>query len=105
MVTISDKTIEKALKEGRLVDYDKLFASYPKTKQEKIKKRARYLMVAMELRRLRKQLNLSQEKLAIKLKVKREYVARIESGKQNVTLETLYKIAEATGKNFEFTFK
>lgn len=102
---MSNKKIEKALKEGRLIDYDELFASYSKEKQERIRERARYLMVAMELRRIRKKLRLSQAELAKKMDVKREFISRIESGQQNITLETLYKIAEATGKKFEFGFK
>ncbi|OGD90157.1 hypothetical protein A2W45_00800 [Candidatus Curtissbacteria bacterium RIFCSPHIGHO2_12_41_11] len=59
----------------------------------------------MELKKLRKQLRISQNELARKMKVKREYITRIESGEQNITIETLNRIAEATGKEFEFHFK
>lgn len=100
-----NKKIKKALKEGKLIDYDELFASYPNQKQERILEGARHLRVAMEIRRLRKRLKLTQGELAKKMKVKRELVSRVESGRQNVTLETLYKIAEATGKEFTFRFK
>lgn len=97
--------IKKALKEGRLIDYDKLFASYPKEYQEEIKKRARFIMARMEIRKLRRTKRLSQEELAKKMNVKREFISRIESGTQNITLETLFKIAQATGKEFKFSFK
>ncbi len=97
--------IKKAIERGDLIPYEKIFASYSKEKQERIKKRARYLMAAMELRRVRRKLKLSQAELARRMDVKREFISRIESGKQNVTLETLYRIAEATGKEFEFSFK
>jgi len=38
------------------------------------------------------------------MKVKREFITRIESGEQNITIETLNRVAEATGKEFEFHF-
>ena len=101
---MNDK-IKAALKRGDLIDYDKIFAGYPKKRQAEILKQARYLKIAIALRKLRRQLKFSQAKLAQKMQVKREYVTRAESGQQNITLETLYRIAEATGKNFDFQFK
>jgi len=59
----------------------------------------------MEVRRLRRKSKLSQAQLARKMHVKREFLSRIESGRQNITLETLYRIAEAVGKEFKFSFK
>ena len=100
-----NRKIKQALKRGELVDYTDLFASYSKKRQQEILKRARYLKAAMELKKLRKQLRISQNELARKMKVKREYITRIESGEQNITIETLNRIAEATGKEFEFHFK
>ena len=97
--------INQAVKRGDLVDYADLFARYPKKRQQEILKRARYLKAAMELKKLRKQLKISQLELARKMKVKREFITRIESGEQNITIETLNRIAEATGKDFEFHFK
>lgn len=100
-----NKKIKRALKEGKLIDYDEIFAGYSRKKQERILEGARYLRAAIELRKLRKKLKLSQSRLAQKMNVKREFISRIESGKQNITLETLYRIAEATGKEFKFSFK
>lgn len=97
--------IKKAVERGDLIPYDKIFNSYSEKEQEKILKRARYIMAAMELRKLRKKLKLSQAKLASEMKVKREFISRIESGRQNITLETLYRIAEAAGKEFSFSFR
>lgn len=101
---MNDK-IKAAIKRGDLIDYDEIFARYPKKRQAEILKQARYLRIAMALRKLRRQLKFSQAKLAQKMQVKREYVARVESGQQNITLETLYRIAEGTGKDFDFQFK
>ena len=99
-----NKKIKQALKKAELVDFDKLFASYPKAKRERIYKKARYLKAAIALRKLREDSNLTQKKLAKKMDVEREFIARIESGRQNVTLETLYRIAEAANKQFSFQF-
>lgn len=100
-----NRKIKEALKRRDLIAYDDLFASYLKKRQQEILKRARYLKAAMELKKLRKDLRISQEELARKMKVKREFITRIESGEQNITIETLNRVAEATGKEFEFYFK
>ncbi len=100
-----NRKINQAVKRGELIAYAELFAKYPKKRQQEILERARYLKAAMELKKLRKLLKISQNELARKMKVKREFITRIESGEQNITLETLNRIAEATGKEFEFRFK
>jgi DNA-binding XRE family transcriptional regulator len=100
-----NKKLKHALINNKLVDFDQLFNKFNIKKKEKILTRVRYLQAALALRKLRQQLNLSQEHLAIKMKVEREYISRIESGRQNITLETLYRIAEATDKEFILQFK
>src|SRR3990167_6075368 len=100
-----NRKINQAIKRGDLIAYDDLFARYTQKRQQEILKRARYLKAAMELKILRKKLKISQKELARKMKVKREFITRIESGEQNITLETLNRIAEATGKELEFRFK
>lgn len=97
--------IDQAVKRGDLIAYGDLFAGYSKKRQQEILKRARYLKAAMELKKLRKELKISQGELARKMKVKREFISRIESGEQNITIETLSRVAEATGKEFEFHFR
>ena len=97
--------ISKAVKRGDLITYGDLFAGYSKKRQQEILKRARYLKAAIELKKLRKELKISQGALARKMKVKREFISRIESGERNITIETLNRVAEATGKEFEFHFR
>jgi DNA-binding XRE family transcriptional regulator len=100
-----NKKIQTAIKKGDLIPYKEIFSTYSKQRQARINKKARYILMAMELRKLRKNLKLSQEKLAHKMNVKREFIARAESGQQNITLESLYRIAESVGKEFHFGFK
>jgi DNA-binding XRE family transcriptional regulator len=97
--------IRQAEKEGRLIDYNKLFASYPKEYQDKIKEESKFIKAKMEIVRVRREKKLTQSALAKKMNVKREFISRIESGNQNITLSTLLKIATATGKEFKFSFE
>lgn len=97
--------IQKAIERGELIPHEEVMKSFSKEQLKRIEQKTRYLIAAMELRRLRRDAKYSQEKLAKKMKVKREFISRIESGIQNVTLDTLYKIAAALGKEFHFSFK
>ncbi|MDP2630856.1 MAG: helix-turn-helix transcriptional regulator [Candidatus Uhrbacteria bacterium] len=99
------KNIETALSDGRLISFEQIMSRYTKKEKDAIAEHARYLKAAIELRKLRKQLGLSQSSLANKMKVRREFISRIESGTQNITLETLYRVGEVTGKQVAIMFK
>lgn len=49
----------------------------------------------LAVREQRKQLNVSQEELAMRIGADQAYVSRIEAGQMNVTLETVEQIATA----------
>ena len=51
--------------------------------------------IGNRIRFLRNQMNLSQEKLALKAGIDRTYLAGIESGKRNATIISLEKIVDA----------
>lgn len=97
--------IEEAIKKGLLISHEDVMKSFSKKDREYIKEKSKYLSAQMEIRRLRKEKNISQTQLAKKMNVKREFISRIESGNQNITLATLLKIATATGKEFKFSFE
>ncbi len=99
------KNIANALNDGRLVSFEQVMGRYTKKEKDEIAEKARYLKAAIELRKLRKKLGLSQSLLARKMKVKREFISRIESGTQNITLETLYRVGEVTGRQVAIMFK
>lgn len=99
------KKIKKALAVGDLISHDQIMSNYSKEEREEILERARYLKAAMKLRQLRAQMRLSQQQLARKMRVKREYISLLESGRQNITLNTLYRIGESVGKEVEVLFK
>jgi ribosome-binding protein aMBF1 (putative translation factor) len=56
------------------------------------------LAVALEIAKERERAGLSQKELAAKLKTTQSVISRIESGRQNVSLELLQRMAEAFGK-------
>ncbi|MDI6047045.1 helix-turn-helix domain-containing protein [Flavobacterium yafengii] len=63
------------------------------------------LKVGFRIKELRKQKNLSQEKLALKAEIDRTHMHSIEAGKTNVSIEILEKIANALEINIIELFK
>lgn len=53
--------------------------------------------LGLKIQALRKQLGISQEKFALQISMDRTYFASIESGKRNVSLINLEKIANGLG--------
>lgn len=88
-----------------LIPLSKALKQFSPANRQHIAERARFIRVAMQLKALRKELDLAQGELATQIGKKREFVSRIESGRQNVTIDTLFKIAEATNKQFHFEFR
>lgn len=51
----------------------------------------------LKLRDKRKQLGISQDKMALLAEIDRSYAGRIERGEVNITLEKAYQLAEVLG--------
>ncbi|PIR46320.1 MAG: transcriptional regulator [Candidatus Vogelbacteria bacterium CG10_big_fil_rev_8_21_14_0_10_45_14] len=62
------------------------------------------LRVAYRLAELRQEAKLSQAQVAKKMGTKQSNIARLESGEQNFTYETLDKLATIFGKKLEINF-
>ena len=58
------------------------------------------LKVGQRIKELRKQLELSQEALALKAEVDRTYVTDVENGRRNVSLEILERLIKALNVSF-----
>ena len=88
-------------------DFQKYLAE--QLKNPEIKKHydeyGKQLEIAYQILKLRKQKNISQAQLAKKLKTKQSNIARIESGKQNLTLQTLDSIANILGVDWNISFQ
>lgn len=57
------------------------------------------------VRELRTHAKLSQEKFALKIGMDRTYLASVEQGKRNISLENIQKIADGFGISIENLFK
>lgn len=54
---------------------------------------------------LRKQSGLSQEKFALLINMDRTYFASVESGKRNISIENIFKIAQGLNISLEDLFR
>jgi transcriptional regulator with XRE-family HTH domain len=52
------------------------------------------IQFGLKLRNKRKELGISQDKLALLAEIDRSYAGRIERGEVNITLEKAYQLAE-----------
>jgi len=57
------------------------------------------------IRELRTKQNLSQEKFSLKIGMDRTYYSSVESGKRNISIENIQKIANGLGITLEELFK
>ena len=64
----------------------------------------KYYVFTSALRKKRKSLGLTQEKLSKLSKVPRTTIVKIESGSRNTTLETLMALAHSMGSTIEIKF-
>ena len=90
----------------KAVDFQEYLAE--KLKNPKIKKYydeyGKQLEIAYQILKLRKQKGISQAELAKKIGTKQNDVARMESGQQNFTTDTLQKIASAFKRDLKIEF-
>ena len=61
-------------------------------------------LVGEEIRRVRRELGWTQKQLAARLDAAPAYVSAIEAGKENLTLGSLARIADALGRGLDLTF-
>lgn len=57
------------------------------------------------IKELRMRANLSQEKFALMIDMDRTYLASVENGRRNISLENIYKIANGFHITLEELFK
>ena len=63
--------------------------------------------LAQRIAETREEHHLTQKELAQRMKVSQQYISQIESGDAttNLTMETMYKLAQCLDSCFEITFK
>ena len=63
------------------------------------------VILGKRIQELRKQTGLSQEKFALQIGMDRTYYASVESGKRNVAIRNIKKIADGLGVNLVQLFE
>ena len=67
--------------------------------------KAQYFVISEMLKEARKEANMTQEQLAEKVGTKKSYISRLENGKCDIQLSTLYRIFEfGLGKRVNLLF-
>jgi len=91
---------------NKLTNYEKHFRIKLKDKEFKkaFEKERHRLEVAYKISQLREKKHFSQKELAKKLDTTQSVIARIESGQQNLTTDTLQKIASIFDKRVKIEF-
>jgi HTH-type transcriptional regulator/antitoxin HipB len=62
--------------------------------RDKFEENAQYFVISELLKDARREANMTQEEIANKIGTKKSYISRIENGKCDIQLSTLYKIFE-----------
>jgi HTH-type transcriptional regulator / antitoxin HipB len=63
-------------------------------KRDKYEEQANYFVICQMLKEARKEANITQEELAEKIGTQKSYISRLENGKCDIQLSTLFKIFE-----------
>ena len=63
-------------------------------KRDNFEEKAQYFVISEMLKEARKEANMTQEQLAEKVGTKKSYISRLENGKCDIQLSTLYRIFE-----------
>lgn len=74
-------------------------------KRDDFEEKAQYFIISEILKEARKEANMTQEQLADKVGTKKSYISRLENGKCDIQLSTLYRIFEyGLGKRVRLVF-
>ena len=99
--------MKKNIKTKKAIDFQEYLAEQLKNPiiKKHYDKFSKQLEIAYQILQLRKQRGISQAELAKKLKTTQGNIARIESGKQNLTVGKIQEIAGALKYDFSFSFR
>ena len=87
---------KKSIKDAKNFD-ELLDIKYGKTgtsKRDKFEEKAQYFVISEMLKDARKEAHMTQDELAEKVGTKKSYISRLENGKCDIQLSTLYRIFE-----------
>ncbi len=73
---------------------DKKYGKIGSSKRDEFEEKAQYFVISTMLKEARKEAHMTQDELAEKLGTKKSYISRLENGKCDIQLSTLYRIFE-----------
>ena len=87
-----DKAIRNAKNFDELLNIQ--YGEIGAKKRDDFEERAQYFVISETLKDARKEAHMTQEELADKVGTKKSYISRLENGKCDIQLSTLYRIFE-----------
>jgi len=98
-----DIAIRKAKTFDELLDIQ--YGKVGTKKRNEFEEKAQYFVISEMLKDARREANLTQEQLAKKVGTKKSYISRLENGKCDIQLSTLYRIfEEGLGRHINLIF-
>ena len=73
---------------------DRKYGKIGTEKRDDFEEKAQYYVISEMLKEARKEANMTQKELAEKVGTKKSYISRLENGKCDIQLSTLYRIFE-----------
>jgi HTH-type transcriptional regulator/antitoxin HipB len=100
---MNKKNIRNAKNFDELLDIK--YGKIGSEKRDIFEEKAQYFVISEILKEARKEANMTQEQLADKIGTKKSYISRLENGKCDIQLSTLYRIFEfGLGKRVNLMF-
>jgi DNA-binding XRE family transcriptional regulator len=99
-----NSTVNNLIKEGKLIRSGDIYNALPEDRRKNIESKVEALSMLYKIREAREKAGFTQKELAEKSGVPQATISKIESGKRNLELNTLNKIAKAMGKRIEINF-
>ncbi|MBD0285960.1 MAG: helix-turn-helix transcriptional regulator [Flavisolibacter sp.] len=90
------KNKKEAIKNAKSFDelLDIKYGRISTPKRDKYEEKADFYVICQMLKEARKEANMTQEELAEKIGTQKSYISRLENGKGDIQLSTLFKIFE-----------
>lgn len=88
----NDNKIRNAKNFEELLDIE--YGVIGNEKRDDFERKAQYFIISETLKNARHEAKMTQEQLATKVGTKKSYISRLENGKCDIQLSTLYKIFE-----------
>ena len=89
---MKEETIRNAKTFDELLDIK--YGKIGSPKRDEYEAKANYFVISEMLKEARKEAHITQEQLADKIGTKKSYISRLENGKADIQVSTLYKIFE-----------